>query len=343
MTKASNALLIGDFAPLHLGHLVDINHAAGIADTLHIVITPPAHRPLPSGRAPNLSDVARWVQVACQQFGFIKVHTTQSLGLDIAFDCQEDTRLDDGQLSQVCQALAIDTTSTQVYQANLDATLRSQRMAICQHPLQHFDKLAPACRYFYTQTVCIVGGESSGKTTLIHKLANHYGANIALEMGRLYTHSHLGGTELGLQYSDYLPIAINHAKAIMNATANATAPITLIDTDFATTQAFCEVYENRTHPVVASLADHFRADFTIYLDNNVTWVADGMRRLGDIKARSHFAQTLLDILARHDIRHHVIDDADYHERYQQAVSWIDTQILGKTPMILTQHPQDTTL
>ena len=92
MTKASNALLIGDFAPLHLGHLADINHAAGIADTLHIVITPPAHRPLPSGRAPNLSDVARWVQVACQQFGFIKVHTTQSLGLDIAFDCQEDTR-----------------------------------------------------------------------------------------------------------------------------------------------------------------------------------------------------------------------------------------------------------
>ena len=343
MTKASNALLIGDFAPLHLGHLADINHAAGIADTLHIVITPPAHRPLPSGRTANLQDVARWVQVACQQFSFVKVHTIQSLGLDIVFDYQEDTRLDDGQLSQVCQALAIDMTSTQVYQANLDAGLQSQRMAICQHPLQHFDQLAPACRYFYTQTVCIVGGESSGKTTLIHKLANHYGANIALEMGRLYTHSHLGGTELGLQYSDYLPIAINHAKAIMNATANATAPITLIDTDFATTQAFCEVYENRTHPVVASLADHFRADFTIYLDNNVTWVADGMRRLGDTKARSHFAQTLLDILARHDIRHHVINDADYHERYQQAVSWIDMQILGKTPTILTQHPQDTTL
>lgn len=331
MTKASNAILIGDFAPLHLGHLADINTAIGMAQTLHIIITPPAHRPLPSGRAPNLSDVARWVQVACQHFGFVKVHTTQSLGIDITFDYQNDAKLDHDKFLALCQALDIDTASAQVYQANPDAMPVSQRVAICQSPLQHFDQLAAACRYFYTQTVCIVGGESSGKTTLIHKLANHYGATVALEMGRLYTHSHLGGTELGLQYSDYLPIAINHAKAIMDATAAAAAPITLVDTDFVTTQAFCKVYEKRTHPVVASLADHFRLDFTIYLDNNVAWVADGMRRLGDTKARSHFAQTLLDTLARHDIAHHVIDDSDYHARYQQAVAWIDTQIFGKMP------------
>lgn len=343
MTKASNALLIGDFAPLHLGHLADINDASKLANTLHIVITASAGIATPSGRTPNLSDVARWVQVACQHFPFIKVHTKDSLGLDIDFDYQRDDTLDDGKFLELCQALDIDTASTQVYKSNLNSQQLAQRMAICQHPLQHFDQLAVSCRYFYTQTVCIVGGESSGKTTLIHKLANHYGASVALEMGRLYTHSHLGGTELGLQYSDYLPIAINHAKAITDATTAATAPITLVDTDFATTQAFCEVYEKRTHPVVASLADNFRLDFTIYLDNNVAWVADGMRRLGDTKARSHFAQTLLDILARHDIAHHVIDDDNYHARYQQAVLWIDTHILGKIPTDTTQPPQDATL
>ncbi len=351
MTKASNALLIGDFAPLHLGHLADINDASKLANTLHIVITAPAGIATPSGRTPNLSDVARWVQVACQHFAFVRVHTVASLGLSsVDFDYRS-SRHANHSIDAICQALQLDDViiaskhplSQSTYPTAIIAATLDDGLMIQTNPLMNFDRLAPACRYFYTQTVCIVGGESSGKTTLIHKLANHYGATVALEMGRLYTHSHLGGTELGLQYSDYLSIAINHAKAITDATAAATAPITLIDTDFATTQAFCEVYEKRTHPVVASLADNFRLDFTIYLDNNVAWVADGMRRLGDTKARSHFAQTLLDILARHDIRHHVIDDDNYHARYQQAVLWIDTHILGKMPTYSTRHPKDATL
>lgn len=317
-----HVLLIGDFSPLTLDHLTDIHHAASLGDTVHIIITQPASRPLPSGRNATISDVARWVQVSCQAFDFVKVHTKDSLGVPVAFDYQHDAALDDAQFVKLCQSLTIDTASALVYHSPNPIRSSDRRMAICHQPLRHFDQLAPACRYFYTQTVCIVGGESSGKTTLIHKLCNHYGASVALEMGRLYTHSHLGGTELGLQYSDYLPIAINHAKAIMDATANATAPITLIDTDFATTQAFCEVYENRTHPVVASLADELRMDLTLYLDNNVAWVADGMRRLGGT-ARSHFAQKLLDILARHHISHHIINDPQYHQRYLQAVSLID--------------------
>ena len=332
-SRPSHLLLIGDFAPLQLAHLHDINRAIGMADTVHIIITPPADRSLPSGRSANISDVARWVQVSCQSFAWVKVHTTASLGMDIAFDYQTGDTLSDDKLTKLCQLLTIDKQSTHIYQlGDTDASAKftpSDRLAVRDQPLQYFDKLAPACRYFYTQTVCIVGGESSGKTTLIHKLANHYGANIALEMGRLYTHSHLGGTELGLQYSDYLPIAINHAHAIDTAKASARAAITLVDTDFVTTQAFCEVYEKRTHPVVASLADTYRMDLTIYLDNNVAWVADGMRRLGDGQARSHFAQKLLDLLAHHHIAHHTIDDADYHERYRQAVAIIDKFILSK--------------
>ncbi|OOS07125.1 multifunctional transcriptional regulator/nicotinamide-nucleotide adenylyltransferase/ribosylnicotinamide kinase NadR [Moraxella cuniculi] len=350
MTQAQHALLIGDFAPLHLGHMQDINHAAQMATTLHIIITPPKANPLPSGRCPTLADVARWVQNACQQFGFVRVHTTASLGLDklnnlCNFDYQT-AHTPPAELPALCQALQLDTSDvviiTKAKQGNLptDTTNAStanlaqlpstivDNLPIATQPLSHFAKLSPACRYFYTQTVCIVGGESSGKTTLVHKLANHYGASVALEMGRLYTHSHLGGSELALQYSDYTPIAIHHAKAIEHACHNATAAITLIDTDFATTQAFCETYENASNPVVASLALDYRMDFTLYLDNNVAWVADGMRRLGGA-ARSQFAQKLLEILARYRIDYHSIDNPDYRQRYLQAVAWIDRQILAK--------------
>ena len=338
----THAVLIADFSPLTLIHLDDIHHAGGHADTLHLIVRTPAIRPLPSGRTPTLADAVRWVQVACQDYPFVKVHTWASLGVDDSalgvadFDyqtCHQASTAEHtiGQLHAIlADKLASDHLLIFIKQG-ADLSHRALRtlaphpyddLAIHEKPLTHFHKLHPACRAFYTQTVCIVGGESSGKTTLLHKLANHYGASFALEIGRLYTHTHLGGSELALQYSDYTPIATRHAMAISDACAQACAPVTLIDTDFITSQAFCEVYEKRTHPVLTALADEMRMDFTIYLDNNVAWVADGMRRLGG-DARTAFASHLLALFEQHQIPVHIIDDADYHKRYLQAVALID--------------------
>lgn len=69
--------------------------------------------------------------------------------------------------------------------------------AIAREPVAHWSAIHPEARANYTKTVAIVGGESSGKTTLVHKLANYYGASFALEMGRLYVGTDLGGSEVG--------------------------------------------------------------------------------------------------------------------------------------------------
>lgn len=53
------------------------------------------------------------------------------------------------------------------------------------------------------RTVAILGGESSGKSTLVNKLANIFNTTSAWEYGRDYVFSHLGGDEIALQYSDY--------------------------------------------------------------------------------------------------------------------------------------------
>lgn len=338
-------ILMGQFEPLHFGHLQDINQAVAKVDTLHIIITS-SDDANPKFQA-NLTTKAKWLQVACQHFGFVQVHTTDSLGLgDVSASYDVDmTTLDinkaisalsdksydltDGVVVFVQQGIAHCDDSAEGHQVVCLPAYHQDMAKMKAKPWAYFYDIALPARSHYTQTVCIVGGESSGKTTLVHKLANHYGASVALEMGRFYTHTDLGGTEIGLGFDDYLPIAINHAHAINHAIKHATAPITLVDTDFATTQAFCEEYEGRTHPVVASLAQTYRMDFTIYLDNNVKWVADGMRRLGDGQSRSRFATRLLEVLARYDIKPVMIDDADYHQRYLQAVDYIDDYILGR--------------
>ena len=349
-----SGLMIGHFEPLHLGQMRSILDAAGQAKNLHIVImTHPS--PHPNFNI-TLQDKARWLQMACANLPFIHIHTTDEIELPLheSFaDVSIDVAASNAKLQRLTEALTL-PAETVIFvaenhpladceaQSDVKEQLLMQVVttplqpdfdsyAIARDPAAHWSAIHPQARADYTKTVAIVGGESSGKTTLVHKLANYYGASFALEMGRLYVGTDLGGSEIGLQYSDYGPIALHHAQAIRDATSVATAPVTIIDTDFVTTQAFCEEYEGRTHPFVAACIDEFRLDHTIMLDNNTPWVADGMRSLGDPDARGRFEQRLVDIFARHNIEPHVIDKPDYDARYKQALLLIDQFIYSKKP------------
>lgn len=343
-----SGLMIGYFEPLHLGQMRSILAAAGQAKSLHIVIT--THpSPHPDFNI-TLQDKARWLQMACADLPFIHIHTTDEIELPLheSFDkVTVDVSNSNAKLQRLVEALELPTDTVLFVAENhplansdiqqhlllqvLTTPLQSEfdSYAIALNPVTHWKAIHPYVRPDYTKTVAIVGGESSGKTTLVHKLANYYGASFALETGRLYVGTDLGGSEIGLQYSDYGPIALNHAQAIRDAKSVATAPVTIIDTDFVTTQAFCEEYEGQTHPFVAACIDEFRSDYTIMLDNNVPWVDDGMRSLGTPEARGRFEQLLLDIFARHHIEPHMIDKPDYDARYQQALLFIDQTIYGK--------------
>ena len=343
-----NGFMIGHFEPLHLGQMRSILAAAGQAKNLHIVITrhPSPH---PDFHI-TLEDKARWLQMACADLPFIHIHTTKEISLPLHEHFDEvsvDIVLSNAKLQHLSKALKLpvdavlfvaenhplaqDGTHEQLL-VNIVTTplqLDFDSYAIARNPVAHWSAIHPQARGNYTKTVAIVGGESSGKTTLVHKLANYYGASLVLEMGRLYVGTDLGGSEVGLQYSDYAPIALNHAQSIREATANATAPITIIDTDFVTTQAFCEEYEGRNHPFVGACINEFRLDYTIMLDNNTPWIADGMRSLGDDKARGRFEQRLLEIFDRHNIDPYLIDEPDYDSRYYEAIAFIDEHVYGK--------------
>lgn len=346
-----SGLFIGYFEPLHLGHMRSILAAAGVCKALHVVIIP---RPNPHPDFDiTLQDKARWLQMACADLPFIHVHILDSLELPVhesqasQNDVRVDIELTNQTLKNVIETLALPLDSVIFMDASnplaradisphLILTVMTtpnepefDTQAIAQNPIANWDAIHPVARRDYTKTVAIVGGESSGKTTLVYKLANYYGASLALEMGRLYVGTDLGGSEIGLQYSDYAPIALNHASAIREACANATAPVTLVDTDFVTTQAFCEEYEGRSHPFVAACIDEFCLDFTILLDNNTPWVADGMRSLGSLDARVRFEQRLLNIFERHQITPYLIDKPDYDARYLEAIAFIDKYVLKK--------------
>lgn len=342
-------LMIGHFEPLHLGQMRSILAASGQVKNLHIVIT---NHPSPHANFNiTLQDKARWLQMACADLPFIHIHTTDEIDLPVHESFETvviEVAVTNAKLQLIINELDLPSDTALFIAANhpLAQERCQQQLAIkvlttplqtefdsydiAKDPVAHWSTIHPEARADYTKTVAIVGGESSGKTTLVHKLANYYGASFALEMGRVYVGTDLGGKEIGLQYSDYGPIALDHAEAIRQAKITATAPVTIVDTDFVTTQAFCEEYEGRTHPFVTACIEEFRADFTIMLDNNTPWIDDGLRSLGSRDARGRFEQRLLAIFHRHNIKPYLIDAPDYDARYREAVAFIDKHIYGKT-------------
>ena len=353
--EQQTGVMIGTFEPLDLGHMRDILYACGQVKHLHIFIMP---HPNPNPNfSINLKDKARWLTMALADLPFIQVHLLpegqcfadifneistfqQALTpLNLTKDAGENSKnlLSEKPIVFVQHDYALleaegfkdslNTVRLQALPVQADFDSHS-RALIAANPAKYWHIIHPQARGDYTKTVAIVGGESSGKTTLVHKLVNYYGANYALEMGRIFVTTDLGGKELGMQYDDYPLMALDHANAIRHAKRFAPAPVTIVDTDFVTTQAFCEEYEGRTHPFLAACIDEFHTDFTILLDNNTPWVADGMRTLGQAEQRSRFESRLNAIFAEHNIMPFVIDDPDYHQRFLQAVAFIDKHIFG---------------
>lgn len=329
-------LMIGHFEPFHLGDMRQILHASGQVKDLYVFVTPhPTSNP---NFNIQLKDKARWLTTALADLPFIHVELLPDVILP---DSDNQLELSVAEINTILQQLSAKLPTKPVLflaednpLVQLDLIMPIKTMPkqpfnskqILSNPALHWSVIHPQCRPSYSKTVAIVGGESSGKTTLLHKLVNYYGASYALEMGRLFVETDLGGTELSMQYSDYPLMASDHEQAIRHAKQIATAPVTFVDTDFVTTQAFCEEYEGKSHPFLTACIDEFKLDYTIMLASNTVWVADGMRSLGSQEQRNRFENRLKSIFSQHHIQPYFIDNADYHQRFLQAVAFIDKHI-----------------
>ena len=203
---------------------------------------------------------------------------------------------------------------------------------IRENPFRYWEYIPTEVKPFFVRTVAILGGESSGKSTLVNKLANIFNTTSAWEYGRDYVFSHLGGDEIALQYSDYDKIALGHAQYIDFAVKYANK-VAFIDTDFVTTQAFCKKYEGREHPFVQALIDEYRFDLVILLENNTPWVADGLRSLGSSVDRKEFQNLLVEMLEENNIEFVRVEEDDYDSCFLRCVELV-REMMRRLPRLI---------
>lgn len=345
-------VIFGKFYPVHTGHINMIYEAFSKVDQLHVIVCTDTERDLKlfhdskMKKMPTNEDRLRWMQqIFKYQQKQIFIHHLVEDGLPhypngweawaervtalfnekdikptIVFSSESQDKIP----YEKYLNLAVHLVDPERNSFNISAT------KIRNNPFQHWRFIPKEVRPFFVKTIAILGGESSGKSVLVSKLANVFNTTSAWEYGREYVFEQLGGNEQAMQYSDYPQIALGHQRYIDYATKHA-HKVAIIDTDYITTQAFCIQYEGKAHPFLDSMIREYPFDVTILLSNNTKWVNDGLRSLGSTKQRQRFQQLLKKLLDKYHVPYIEIESPSYLDRYNQTKDVVEA-ILNEEPI-----------
>lgn len=141
--------------------------------------------------------------------------------------------------------------------------------------------LSPPVHASFVRRVCVLGGESSGKTTLARALARRFDTTCADEYGReLWLER--GGT---LEYDDFLTIAHTQV-AREELAARGASSVMFGDTSPLTTLFYCQHQYGRAEPELQRLAER-SYDLTLLCAPDFPFVQDGTRKDAAFRAEQH--------------------------------------------------------
>ncbi|CDL83355.1 multifunctional transcriptional regulator/nicotinamide-nucleotide adenylyltransferase/ribosylnicotinamide kinase NadR [Xenorhabdus szentirmaii] len=347
MKKKTVGVVFGKFYPLHTGHIYLIQRASSQVDELHVILCYDEIRDRElfinssMSQQPTVSDRLRWLLQTFKYQKNIHIHAFDEHGTEpypngwtswsqgvTAFMAKKNINpqyiysSESQDVPRYKEHFDIETILIDPQRSFMNISGSQIRQA----PFRYWEYIPTEVKPFFVRTIAILGGESSGKSTLVNKLANMFNTTSAWEYGREYVFSHLGGNEMALQYSDYDKIALGHAQYIDFSVKYANK-VAFIDTDFVTTQAFCKRYEGKEHPFVQAMIDEYRFDLVILLENNTPWVADGLRSLGNERERKEFQQLLKSMLKKNNIDYVSVNSPDYDQRFLHCVELVQKMLM----------------
>lgn len=338
--------LAGKFAPLHNGHIEFIYRAAAQVDELIVILS---HDPKWINEQPYPEKLdwrirMRWLLDTFKDNSNIHIHLLDETNIpEFPNGWNEWSKLSHGIIDKYdnvdfvfssepsysemfskyfpkCEHIIIDSGRSMV---NITATQIRQDM------LNNWQYIPSTVRKDFVKKVCIVGGESTGKTTLTRYLAKVFSTSWVEEYGRDYVQEYCHGNENLLVSSDFDRIAFGHKQKEYEASLSANK-VMFIDTNTATTKFYHDLYCNESNTVLDTLSSKEDYDLYIVLKSNVPWVDDGMRQQSF--DRENKEKVLIDnYLLSNGINKSklvYIDDSEYLMRMVKAVAMVKN-LLGE--------------
>jgi NadR type nicotinamide-nucleotide adenylyltransferase len=167
--------------------------------------------------------------------------------------------------------------------------------------------------------VVLTGSESTGKSTLAARLAEHYGAVLVPEFVRGFAER----KGESISFADHGPIARGQMALEDELTAGAPR-LVVQDTDLLSTVVYCRHYFGTCPAWILHEASRRAPDLYLLCEIDLPWIADGVRDRGE--RREEMQQLFRDAVAASGARFTTIHGTG-DARFDAAVKAVD-QLLG---------------
>ena len=285
----SRGLVVGKFYPPHRGHKYLIDAAAAAVDHVSVIVCrKPGEEPPGELRAAWLREIhpeatvhlvddtlgdddsRAWAEFSIELLGFRPdaVFTSEDYGDPFAhyLGCRH-VRVDR-------ERVAVPISGTRVR----------------EDPLGCWEYLEPPVRAYYAKRVCLVGAESTGKTTLARALAERFATAWVPEFGREFSERMLaerGAYEFASE--DFVAIARRQCELEEEAARRADR-VLVCDTDAFATSVWHRRYMGARSPEVEAIAaSHRRPDLYLVTDVTTPFEQDGTRDGEHVREWMHAA------------------------------------------------------
>lgn len=321
----------GSFDPLHVGHIHDIIKAASMCEELYVMIS------WCEGRESVSKELRyRWILNSTRHLPNVKIILIEdkavskeeyntdyywekgaqdikdAIGKKIdAVFCGSDY-LGTGRFESLyCPESVV------VYFDRAEVPISSTEIRF--DPMEQWDYVPKVSRSYYTKRILIVGGESTGKSTLVQNLALAYNTNFVSEVGR-ETCDYAGGEEYMI--ADDLVENLLKQKINVEEAAKESNRLLFVDTDALTTKFYINFLLDekseesvKAHALSDAIANLNKWDLVVFLEpTDVPFVQDGTRSEEIAANREKYSKQIKKLFDKFNVDYLCVN-GDYEERF----------------------------
>ncbi|MFC4652536.1 nicotinamide-nucleotide adenylyltransferase [Lactococcus nasutitermitis] len=210
---------------------------------------------------------------------------------------------------------------------------------IRQEPMKHWDKINRVFRRHFTKKVLIAGSASTGKSTLVRRLARSLNAPFSEEYARLYEEK-ANITDEELTVSDYANFILGQSAANYREICSpSNSGITFFDTDAIVTQTYADLYLSKVEN--EQLKDLFELtiakesfDLILVIPPVTVYIDDGFRNMEWEESRQEYHNKLMALFIKYGFENKIVlldaqgktPQEGFYLRYKQAIEAISTRL-----------------
>ena len=173
--------------------------------------------------------------------------------------------------------------------------------------------------------VVVIGPESTGKSTLCKRLAEHYNTLWVPE----YAREHLEKNGPEYSYDDLLTIAKGQIELEEKITQQLAIRLHLtplfIDTDMFVMKVWAEFVFNKCHSWVLNQIAERKYHLYLLCDTDLPWVEDALREYPDKRIREKLFSLYKDLMVNQSTPWCIIS-GNYEERLEKAIQCVDAAL-----------------